>query len=246
METAREAKFKAAERGHGDRAAHKLLDWYQKNHGLANIIEIATVLRHLGANAGDVVLDAGCGVGRLTLPLAERVRSVIAVDITPGYVETLERYAADAGYTNITATCSDLSDLPVDAGTIDKAVAIEVLQHVPSQSLRADAVRRLHQCLRPGGRIIVVGYRWGGAIRDVKEGTHDDGRYRIADTPEEARALLENAGFRKVRVTGCINMPFRTYRWKRLAWLVKMLDVMLSHTTISARMGTHLLASGVR
>ena len=56
---------------------------------------------HLGAldiaRVNDaVVLDAGAGAGRVTLPLARRARTVYAMDAAPPLLQLLERKVADA------------------------------------------------------------------------------------------------------------------------------------------------------
>lgn len=61
--------------------------------------------RVLDLRPGSVVLDQGCGIGRLAVPLARRGYRVIGVDAAPGYVERararaegvpLELFEADA------------------------------------------------------------------------------------------------------------------------------------------------------
>ncbi len=47
------------------------------------------------------VLEIGCGAGRLTIPVAKRVQSVVAVDISPKMIEATKRYAREEGVDNI-------------------------------------------------------------------------------------------------------------------------------------------------
>ncbi len=49
----------------------------------------------------EVVLDVGCGPGALSIPLAKRVREVIAIDFSAQMLEELRAYAAREGITNI-------------------------------------------------------------------------------------------------------------------------------------------------
>jgi SAM-dependent methyltransferase len=50
----------------------------------------------------DTVLDIGCGPGTLAIPLAKKVKHVIAVDFSKKMLEELEAYAAKEGIKNIT------------------------------------------------------------------------------------------------------------------------------------------------
>jgi SAM-dependent methyltransferase len=59
------------------------------------------VLAH--ARPGDVWLDVGAGAGRYALPLALRVREVIALDPSPGMLDALAVGAAQHGIPNVRA-----------------------------------------------------------------------------------------------------------------------------------------------
>src|SRR5437867_2372810 len=103
--------YKSLEVERGNATASKSLDWYRAAHGIRSDIEIQTVLSHLRLRPGLHVLDMGCGVGRITLAMAPRVRSVTAVDISPKNIEVLRRHASERGLTNITARVSDMNEL---------------------------------------------------------------------------------------------------------------------------------------
>ncbi len=61
------------------------------------------VLDHLLplAQPGEVWLDIGAGAGRYALPLALKVREVIALDPSPGMLEALREQAAEHGIANV-------------------------------------------------------------------------------------------------------------------------------------------------
>ncbi|MGH6654849.1 MAG: class I SAM-dependent methyltransferase [Actinocrinis sp.] len=99
--------------------------------------------------AGDeVVLDAGCGSGRVTLELARRVPhgAVYAVDAAPSMVKHTQEALGDCG----TAFCQDLVELalpePVDV-IFSNATFHWIADH--------DALfAALHRNLKPGGRLV--------------------------------------------------------------------------------------------
>ena len=50
----------------------------------------------------DTVLDIGCGIGRLTIPIAEKVRQVTALDIADKMLELCQENVRNAGLDNVT------------------------------------------------------------------------------------------------------------------------------------------------
>ncbi len=102
--------------------------------------------------AGDeVVLDAGCGSGKITLELARRVPrgTVYAVDAAPSMVQHTQEALGDRA----TVLCQDLVDLalpePVDV-VFSNATFHWIHDH--------DALfRALHRNMKPGGRLLAQG-----------------------------------------------------------------------------------------
>jgi trans-aconitate 2-methyltransferase len=106
------------------------------------------VLDRLGLNGDEVALDAGCGSGRVTQMLAERVPNgrVIAVDASVSMAQAArERLGPEAD-----VRVMDLLDLelrePVDA-VLSTATFHWIADH---ERLFA----RLHAALRPGGQLV--------------------------------------------------------------------------------------------
>ncbi len=62
--------------------------FFQVNTAVAGML-VELMLEWLAPSPGDVILDAYCGVGLFTLPLAERAGLVIAVELDPGATEDL-------------------------------------------------------------------------------------------------------------------------------------------------------------
>ena len=106
------------------------------------------VLDRLDLRGDETVLDAGCGSGRVTEMLLERLPNghVIAVDAAPSMVEQARAALGDRA----TVFQSDLLELavpePVDAA-FSNAVFHWVLDH-------DTLFERLHAALRPGGRLV--------------------------------------------------------------------------------------------
>lgn len=162
------------------------------------------VLDRLALRGNETVLDAGCGSGRVTRLLVERLPRgrVLAVDGSPAMVDR----AGAALEGEATVACSDLLDLavpePVDA-VFSNAVFHWILDH-------ERLFERLFAALRPGGRL--VGQCGGegniGHLRQVArelaseppfaehfEGWSEPWHYA---SPEDTRRRLVAAGFEDV------------------------------------------------
>jgi ubiquinone/menaquinone biosynthesis C-methylase UbiE len=91
---------------------------------------------------GDAILDAGCGMGELTVPLTDRERH--GIDFAPGYVEIAA--------VHIQAIVGDLEHLPYPDERFALVVAADILEHVLDLNR---VVAELLRVLRPGGVLVV-------------------------------------------------------------------------------------------
>lgn len=120
----------------------------------------AAVVDEAGDVEGADVVDLGCGSGQLSLGLAARAKSVIAVDFSAQMLSLLEERAATAGLTNVKAVRSALQALELPENSVDVIVtnyALHHLQHKEKAALLAKAAL----WLRPGGRIVIGDMMFG-------------------------------------------------------------------------------------
>jgi SAM-dependent methyltransferase len=120
--------------------------------------DVASLLRAAASIIGHDValtrsLDFGCGVGRLTLPLARRSTHVVACDISPTMLAHVRQNAGDAGLHNITLIETDQLDRLPD-GRFDFICSLLVLQYIPRSS-GYKLVHTLSRLLAPGGVAIL-------------------------------------------------------------------------------------------
>lgn len=97
---------------------------------------------------GRVVLDYGCGVGRVAIPLAGSCERVLGMDINPALLDAARRYAAEEGVTNVDWMLTD--QLPRISGTYDAVLSFWVFQHIPSRE-GEEVFAHLIGGLRDGG-----------------------------------------------------------------------------------------------
>ena len=109
-----------------------------------------TVGNHLDPNVRPTrALDFGCGVGRITLPLARKCGSVVGVDVSKSMLAEAEKNARDRSLANVTFIKADDS-LSRVSGIFDFVHSFIVFQHIPPK--RGAAIfKRLIDLLQEGG-----------------------------------------------------------------------------------------------
>jgi SAM-dependent methyltransferase len=114
--------------------------------------DVAAVLGTLGVEIrpDDDLVEIGCGIGRMTRPLAERGRSVRALDVS---AEMLEQARHENGHLdNVTWVRGDGTTLTgIADGSADGVISYVVLQHIPDPEVTLGYIREMGRVLRPGG-----------------------------------------------------------------------------------------------
>jgi SAM-dependent methyltransferase len=102
-----------------------------------------------------VVLDAGAGTGRVTLPLARRARTVYAMDAAPPLLQLLERKVAAADLRNVEVMRGVFRRVPLPDDSVDAVVACSAfgMREARGGERGLDELQRV---TRPGGRILIL------------------------------------------------------------------------------------------
>ncbi len=149
------------------------------------------VIAALRLAPGQVIGDIGAGTGYFARRLARRVAPggrVFAVDIQPRYLEELKQRALEEGITNIVAVLSQPDDSLLPEASCDLLFLHHVYVHLPDP---VAYLRHLKTRLKPGGRIVIIGWRRDVVIPRPQPVIVD----RRARTTEEVAAELGVAGF---------------------------------------------------
>lgn len=115
----------------------------------------ATIIEHLDLQPEMVVLDFGCGPGRVAVPLAKRVHKgeVVAVDIQAGMLQRTREKAGEANVTNIRFVRAGAGEGKLERDHFDRAVLVTVLGEIPDQRT---ALKEVFDALKPGGILSVT------------------------------------------------------------------------------------------
>jgi 2-polyprenyl-3-methyl-5-hydroxy-6-metoxy-1,4-benzoquinol methylase len=169
-----------------------------------------------GLAAGSRVLDAGCGNGTFGRQLAQRGFDVCGFDLSADGIKnarTLDtggRFEVASAYDNL---------LELFGGPFDAVVSMEVVEHLYDPQTFA---RRLHEALKPGGRLVISAPHHGWLKNCVVAvgGLHDKhfnplvvGGHIKFWSRKTLSKLLNDAGFEVERFRGAGRYP---YLWKSL------------------------------
>jgi SAM-dependent methyltransferase len=116
---------------------------------------------------GDVLLEIGCGVGRMTGRLAELSHRVIAVDVSTEMLAHARANLRQHDNVDLVAVPGD-GTLPLAAASVDVVFSYIVLQHVPSAEAQMRYLRESLRVLRTGGRLAIQ-IRAPGAVSAIHE-----------------------------------------------------------------------------
>src|SRR3954454_15376139 len=148
------------------------------------------IIARSGIQPSDLVLDAGCGGGGVTLKLLELTPNVIAVDADPNMVEKARATLPES----VPVHHQSLTELELEE-RVDVVFSCAVFHWITDHETLFE---RLHAVLKPGGRLVA---QCGGKgnIQNVLDIVGErPGRWLYADG-EETEARLRAAGFGEAR-----------------------------------------------
>lgn len=207
----------------------------------------AYLLPHL--QAGQAVLDVGCGPGTLTVDLARHIApgKVTAVEVTP---EALALARAEAGrerQDNLEFVVADVHALEFADDTFDVVHAHQVLQHVGDP---VQALREMRRVCRQGGLVAVrdsdyAAFTWYPEIPELDDWLALYRRLarRNGGEPDAGRRLLawsRAAGFNEVAPsssTWCFATPADRSWWGRM-WAERVVESAFAHQAMDHGLAT--------
>lgn len=113
------------------------------------------LLDRLDVPSGAECLDAGCGIGRTTELIADRLPDpsrVVGIDADPDLLEVARDRRPGGGAVDLAYRIGDATDLPFEDDSFDMVFARFLLAHLSEPDT---AVREFRRVCRPGGTIAV-------------------------------------------------------------------------------------------
>ncbi|MBC8138173.1 MAG: methyltransferase domain-containing protein [Fibrella sp.] len=158
-------------------------------------VEVPITLQYLRLEPGHLLLEGGCGTGRMTPFFADRVRGLLCVDFSMESLRVAKRKLSPEQAAKTLFVQADLSQLPLRSNVFDRVGTFGVYEHIPTEATRDRAVAdmlRVMTARESGSRFALSAYRWGPPIswNAQKEGHHDGGIYFKRFTQTELVELL--------------------------------------------------------
>ncbi|MEK6988489.1 MAG: class I SAM-dependent methyltransferase [Candidatus Thermoplasmatota archaeon] len=101
------------------------------------------------------VLDVGCGNGRHARALVDRGLSAVALDFSRSLLLLGRERGAEELAGRLHWVEGEATALPLRTGSVDAALCVAVLHHLPTRGDRVAALREIRRVLVPGGRVFV-------------------------------------------------------------------------------------------
>lgn len=205
-------------------------------------VELEAVMRRLQPHPGMRVLDAGCGVGRMSCAALRRGAAVVSVDFARSRLQYLRTQAPQSSRPQ---PCqADLNHLPLAERSFDAVLCTQVLEHIPEPAVRRGLLRDFARLLRPGGRCLLTVYNFNEPSRRrgaPREGIHDSGVFFHCYDADELGADLTPT-FEVLEVCGLIHLLPHTWRWfPLLGPLARAIDHRLERASAFSGNWGHLL-----
>ena len=97
------------------------------------------------------VLDFACGTGKVSLGIADKVKSVQGIDLSSGMVEVAKLRAEQQGIKNVEFHHATIDDIRLEKGQFDVILACNILHLLDDPK---PTITRIHQLLSSGGLFI--------------------------------------------------------------------------------------------
>ncbi|PRY06978.1 class I SAM-dependent methyltransferase [Paraburkholderia sp. BL25I1N1] len=158
--------------------------------------DLRTLAESIAATPNATVLDMGCGAGHASFAVAPHAQAVVAYDIAPQMLATVEGAAKERGLANIRTQQGAAEVLPFADHSFDWVISRMSAHHWHDVPLALAEVRRV---LQPGGKVLFIDIAGSDhplldthiqAIELLRDGSH------IRDyRADEWLALFAAAGF---------------------------------------------------
>lgn len=212
-------------------------------------IEIQAIMNRLDPQMQEVVLEAGCGTGRLTRRIALRCKKVHALDFSPVSIKVLNKRTREEGINNVQSLVWDITrPYPLEE-RVDKIVSCGVVQHLPTEHHRHLALQNMYDQLRDDGTLVITFYNWQAFAkpRKLKESEGPEGIHLFQFSRDEAETALRNCGFQEILLRAYNSFRIYKYprmrdpRFSRILHIIAQSDLYLSKFNISPYFGEYLI-----
>ena len=169
------------------------------------------LLEPYGFGPDSTLIDFGAGTGWLALAAAARCRRVVALDVSPAMVATIEERVAEQGLSNLEVVRTGFLSYEHAGDPADFAYCRNALHHLPDY-WKALALRGIASVLRPGGVLL---------LRDIVFAFDVDEADEYIGAWLAGAAANSDEGWTRAELETHLREEFSTFTW--------LLEPMLGH-----------------
>ncbi len=145
-----------------------------------------------------VVLEIGCGIGRLMREMSRHCKFVHGVDVSPKMIQMSKRYLR--GLSNVETILNQGDDLDgISDDSIDFCYSFIVFQHIPSKEVVTNYIEATFRKLRPGG---AFKFQVDGGVSAGRDSNGGDTWVGVSFSEEEIMRICLTLGYFVVYITG--------------------------------------------
>lgn len=104
----------------------------------------------------DRVLEIGCGPGILALKMSGKVKSILAVDVAPNFVEMARTNCMKMANINVEQLGKDYTDLTVFGQRFSLLLCISVVQYYNNIGEVESLIQSAKKIVEPGGKMLIA------------------------------------------------------------------------------------------
>lgn len=168
------------------------------------------LLEFLKPDKNDIVIDFGCGVGRLTYVVAPRVKKIYGLDITPELLAIAKKQQQTSTANNIEFIQLNPEKFDLPAVQFDKLFFVGTLVHISDEMLDI-ILPKIFAGLKPNGKITLIEYlKTDQSLSQNNE--------VIMRSHEHLKKIFEKHGFKISVLKPAIRMPsYSIMIWKKMS-----------------------------
>ena len=134
-------------------------EFYQS--GERNIKQVESILqKHNHTLTDKIILDFGCGVGRLTKACLQYSNEVYGIDISESHLEIAKKNASKAKYFSSSSSIK-LPQLPNNPEVI---ISLIVLQHIPTKLMKQQIISLLNILKSKGVAVLHIPFKINSSV----------------------------------------------------------------------------------
>lgn len=169
--------------------------WASDSYGEDELKKLDLLFNETGSLAGKKILEPGCGTGRLTEILSQKVGEkgkVVALDISPAMVEAARERLKEKEFKNTELFVSQIESFEAEPSSFDIILCHQVFPHIED---KAFCLKRFYDLLASDGEVAIFHFINFDEINNVHRKAGTVVQNDMMPEQSEMERLFNDAGF---------------------------------------------------